>query len=444
MKEIKEIYRKNYKEIISFAKQAERLWEDRIYRCFGKEDFVNLKFRKYMAPEGGYRITVSQYANIDKRFHDFFKDKIKIQNGFVYFRGYDYYASDKVVHLSKNNLNNMDSMIVLMKRWKEYKMNISFVMKLNCLGLGWAEYLAVLSFLEWIWNDLSSMAWIALKMCDEKFENEIMCCVNKLSSVIIACSYDYIMQSEYHQDYSKQLDILSELFAKEDSIFEKIIEYIKIQDEYVFRAMREGDQFWMVLVNFEIKLLPWIKQNNFKKILMLNNAFGGINIGYFIKYLCDIDVDVLNICVSVHEEEMKRYVRSYNSYIKDIKDEYDCIMVIDDSIYTGRSVKKIKKVYSENADKIFCLPMTYDVSTYFNHPEEMDFERDALKSVLEAEHEVRLIGGMLTPARSYWAYKKREVGTSKNQEFEKNINGSDILIRILWNRFEKEIMNEQN
>lgn len=408
MKEIKEIYRKNYREIIYFAKQAEILWENRIDRCFCKENFVNLKFRKYMAPEGGYRITTSQFAKIDKRFHSFFKDKIKIQNGFVYFRGYDYYGLDKVVHLKKNELNNMDSMFMLMKRWKEYKMNISLIMKLNQLGLSWAEYLAVLSFLEWIWNDLSSMTWIALKMHNEEFENELMCCVDMLSSVIIACSYDYIMRGELHQDYSEQLSVLSELFleAREKYIFGKFIEYFKLQDEYLFRSMREGDQFWMVLVNFEYKLLPWIKQNSFKKILLLNNAFGAINLGYFIKHLCDIEVDVKNICVSVHEQEMKRYVYSYNSYIKDIKDDYECVVIIDDSIFTGRSVKKIKKIYSEITDKIVCLPMTYDVATYFNHPEEMEFDNDALKTVLEVEREIRLIGGRLTPARSYWAFKK--------------------------------------
>lgn len=87
--------------------------------------------------------------------------------------------------------------------------------------------------------------------------------------------------------------------------------------------------------------------------------------------------------------------------------------------------------------------MTYDVSTYFNHPEEMSFNNTPLESVLKAQNEVRKMGGLLTPARSYWAYKKIAVGI-EDDEFEKNIRGSDVLIRILWKRFEEEIKNEHN
>ena len=89
--------------------------------------------------------------------------------------------------------------------------------------------------------------------------------------------------------------------------------------------------------------------------------------------------------------------------------------------------------------------MTYDVATYFNHPEELGFsENNRLERVLQVEEMTRSISGILAPARSYWAYKKGEVFWGGDNEYDEKINGSDLLMRILWKRFEEEIKNEES
>lgn len=444
MHEIKKIYRNNYKEMVNLAQKVEELWESRVYKCFKTEAFIGIKFRKYLAPEGGYRIRLSQWESLDEALRNFFMNKVKQQNDWIYFRGYGYYALDEVVHRKNIVLDNQKAIAVLSNRWKEYQRCFSIVKKLDDSELSLADYFAVISFLEWIWNDYSTITWISLQMNNEAYENKLMEDVDKLASVIIDCTFGYILNSD--RDYEQQFNTLAEIFCNEkwQYIYDGLIGYLGHHEGYVFRSMREGDQLWMVLVNCEIKLIPWIKKNHFKKVLLLNNAFGAINTGYLLKHMCDIRVDVINIYASVHEEEMNRYATSYNSYLKVFPDSYDYVVIIDDSIFTGRSVKKIKQIYSRVTDAIACLVLTYDVATYFNHPEEMNYDNDPLKSVLEVEGEVRRMEGLLTPARSYWAYKKDVTIDSSDNEYEKNIRGSDLLIRILWRRFEAEIKDEHN
>ena len=446
MEQIKNIYRKSYKEIIDFAKNVETLWENRIYKCFNEKEFEGIKLRKYLAPEGGYRIKNSQWENLDPEIRNYYEDKIKCQNEWVYFRGYDYYSLDELIHYKDIKLNNQDSIKILGERWRIYQNNIFIIRKLNNPELRWPEYLAIISILEWIWNDYASISWIAMQMHNEEYENNIMMKVDKLASIIIECTFGRFVSPKTKKEYNFDLDKLEDIINSEMwvYIYEGLSEYARCKKDYFFRSIREGDQLWIVLANSEFKFIPWINKNQFTKILLLNNAFGAINIGYLIKHMCTvINIDVMNIYSSVHEEEMKRYNNSCTNFVKEIKEIYEHFVIVDDSIFTGQSIDKVKLAYKNITNKITSLVMTYDVSTYFNHPEEMSFNNTPLESVLKAQNEVRKMGGLLTPARSYWAYKKIAVGI-EDDEFEKNIRGSDVLIRILWKRFEEEIKNEHN
>ena len=445
MEQIKKIYRNSYKEIASFAKKVETLWEKRIYNCFNIEDFEGIKLRKYLAPEGGYRIRYSQWEELDKEIRNHFEDKIKYQNEWVYFRGYRYYSLDELIHYRDIKLDNQKAIKILADRWKSYQNSIFIIRKLNNPKLKWPEYLAIISMLEWIWNDYASISWVAMQMHNEEYENTIMMKVDMLASVIVECVFWYFVSPNRNKEYEVQVAALEEIVNDElwVYIYEGINEYVRKQKGYIFRSIREGDQLWLVLANSEIKFIPWINKNCFTKVMLLNNAFGAINIGYLIKHMCKISIDVMNIYSSVHEEEMRRYDNSYTSFMKEILGCYEHLIIIDDSIFTGRSINKIKRAYASVTDSITCLVMTYDISTYFNHPEEMNFNNSPLESVLEVQNEVRKMEGLLTPARSYWAYKKK-VNDIEDDEYQKKVKGSDVLIRILWGRFEEEIKNERN
>lgn len=445
MEEIKTIYRKHYKEIYEFAKEVEQTWENRIYKSFGEEQLEGTKLRKYLAPEGGYRIKESQWDKLGEEYKCFFREKVKHQKGWVYFRGYEYYYLDAIMHYRSMKLDNKRAIEILEDRWIEYQNSISLIRYLENPNLSWTEYIVIISFLEWIWNDYASISWVLLQN-HNSYENIVNNNVDKLARVIIECTVKYFEGSNETKQYSKQIDALKDVVDGKSwaSVSKALHECIEYEDSYLFRAVREGDQFWPIVANCEYKLLPWIEEVRAKKIMLLNNAFGAINIGYLVKHICSISVEVKNIYSSVHEEEMNRYGTINSSFVEKIDVCYDYVVIIDDSIYTGRSIKKIKQLYGETiASKMICFVMTYDISTYFNHPEEMDFDNQPLKSVVEAEKEVRKMNGLLTPARSYWAYKKC-VSNDEKDEYKKNTKGSDVLIRILWKRFEKEIKGEIN
>lgn len=442
---IKNIYYSNYKEIMKFQKCLEEIWTDRVIKKFGMDSFRKIPVRKYLAPEGGYRIPENKWWELDGAQKDFFHDKVKSQNNYIYFRGYSYYSNDICLHKKEKKLNNKQTYSVLLTHWEQYKLHIQWIKKLKNDNLKWTEYLAIISFLEWMWNDISTLSWIALVIKEDSYEKAIMECIDLLASVIVNCTYYYLCAEE-GIDLQLELGKLINIFSSENEkiIFGLLKRNIN-RNVYLFRTIREGDQLWIVLANYEFKLLPWLRKMKYPKVLFLNNAFGGINIGFFLKQLIKRDAESVNIYSSVHEKEMKRNVFWGKIDLRCPTMEYEYIIFVDDSIFTGKSLNGIKDFLEFPKNKMLYLPMTYDVATYFNHPEELGFsENNRLERVLQVEEMTRSISGILAPATSYWAYKKGEVFWGGDNEYDEKINGSDLLMRILWKRFEEEIKNEES
>lgn len=442
---IKNIYYSNYKEIMKFQKFLEEIWTYRVTKKFGLDSFSKIPVRKYLAPEGGYRIPENKWWELEETQKSFFHDKVKIQNDYIYFRGYSYYSSDICLHKKQKKLNNKEAFHVLLTRWKQYKLHVECIKELNNDNLKWTEYLAIISYLEWMWNDLSTLSWIAIVMKDYFYESIIVECIDLLASVIADCTY-YYLSAEDDIDFQLELDKLINIFSSENEkiIFGILEKYINC-NVYLFRSIREGDQLWIVLANYEFKLLPWLRKMKYPKVLFLNNAFGGINIGFLLKQLIKRDTESINIYSSIHEKEMGRNIVFGEIELSVPVVEYEYIIFVDDSIFTGKSLNSLKKNLKLPNKRMFYLPMTYDVATYFNHPEELNFcEKNRLERVLQVEEMTRSINGLLTPARSYWAYKKKKVFGMGDIEYDEKINGSDLLMRILWKRFEKEIKNDES
>lgn len=73
---------------MKFQKCLEEIWTDRVIKKFGMDSFRKIPVRKYLAPEGGYRIPENKWWELDGAQKDFFHDKVKSQNNYIYFRGH--------------------------------------------------------------------------------------------------------------------------------------------------------------------------------------------------------------------------------------------------------------------------------------------------------------------------------------------------------------------
>lgn len=453
---IKSRYAAYLNEINVFQKKVLALWQQRIEKKFGVffAGNVNLNsgnnktsLKKYIAIEGGYKIPENEWGSINYLLASFFSNKNHHYNGFVYLRGYDYYANDKNMHFSTLPPSNTQSFVRLSARFAEYRDYVSIVQMLNDDKLSWINYLGIQGYLEWIWNDMATLSWVLIYFNENALIKKFNSIIDQMASIIVESIYGFFAQKT---SFTSQLHLKLEKVLS-SFVLKDIMQYVyskQHHEQYIFRALREGDQLWLILASYEFKLLPWIQKSKYKNVTLIGNAFGAINSAFLLKnclVLNSITVAAENIFYSIHEQEMHRNVSIYVSYGFDIKSDCnECAIVIDDSLFTGKTFQTIKCKLKQQFNDIYCLPLTFDVSTIFNHPEEMSTVGTMEDSINYVEKLIRGIGNNLAPARSFWVFKKRKPhymdGVSK--EYSSKICGSDLLVKILWRRFKEEITGE--
>lgn len=441
-------------EINAFQKKVSALWQKRITEKFSNF-FIDNKdsdsennealIKKYIALEGGYKIPENEWGHMNPQLVDFFHNINQHYNGYVYLRGYDYYASDKSMHLSISNLSNAQSFAKLSARFKRYRSYVSVVQMLYDEKLTWIDYLGIQSYFEWIWNDIAILSWILIYFNENALIKKFNPIIDQMAGIVVESIYGF---------FDQKINCASDLHLKLDAILNSsmlndVMHYVHGQlhcEQYIFRALREGDQLWLVLASYEFKLLPWLQKNTYKSITLIGNAFGAINSAFLLKNCLaynSFNVFAENIFYSVHEQEMHRNTANHTFCGLDIgSNNNECAIVVDDSLFTGKTFRIISRKLERHFHHVYFLPLTFDVATIFNHPEEMLVESTMEDSINYVEGLIREIGDNLSPARSYWAFKKRKPNctTGIAAEYSAKVRGSDLLIRILWRRFKEEIL----
>ena len=438
-------------EIRTFQNNVSVLWQKRIFsvfnNCFEKDAPRNeTLIRQYLAVEGGYKIPKKEWGRMFPQLVSFFSEKTQNYNGFIYLRGYDYYASDKSMHLSDTKLSNTHSFTALYTRLVQYCDCADIMALLYDTKLDWINYLGIQGFLEWIWNDFACLSWILISCQSDVLISAFDSLVDKLAHIIVQSVYGVLGQKlVFEHDLNTQLkDILRSPILIDVMTYEQGQLQSK---QYIFRSLREGDQLWLLLACYEYKLLPWLKESGYPDdVTLIGNAFGAINSAFILKNCLALNncfVTAKNIYCSVHEEEMHRHTLYQSFYgLENNDSQCEYALVVDDSLFTGKTFKRIRLKLLHKFKHIYCLPLTFDVSTIFNHPEEMNVECTENDSINYVEELIRTIGNNLAPARSYWAYHKKTPRSTDGiiQEYNAKICGSDLLIRILWRRFKEEII----
>ena len=233
---------------------------------------------------------------------------------------------------------------------------------------------------------------------------------------------------------------------------EKLIQInFDIEDKSSVRAVREGDSICLIYAAYLMKLEPFCKENHLKKIYLVSNAFGAMNIGIILKYLI----------TSCSEAECYNILYAQNRSVEDVvyggsslasccimgeKQKYDqekfqAVFVVDDSIFSGSSYIHIRS-FLQDQRPVYLLPLTLncDCLKYCRRgiKENDDINLIARQVVLWSSE----VGNVLPPFSSFWDFCRKAPENrilTDNVELHSVLDGDDLLTKHLWAIFESEI-----
>ncbi|QUI23849.1 hypothetical protein HZI73_16790 [Vallitalea pronyensis] len=463
-KEILDRLKAMRREIAITTREIEQEWVE----AFHKNSYIDyshvcMPLRKYFDEVGGFRIKEEEWNLLSKPQQAFFKDRAKWYNGFINFRGYKYYSADPCMYLSDNCPKPHEFWISIIKKiytYNEYLDILDF--DLSCKMISFHDWLASISFIEWIFNDLCSIAWTYMvlkrKRCKlsveglDGFDKVLDIHMDNIAQVLTNYSY-FIWREKRLPKPTKAINTIKK-FLNDPRIIHfcnEVESFLRKKHEKGWvRSVREGDQLWIVLSSFEKRFLQTLNNKKNTNIMLLSNAFGAIHTGSIWKSMVNESQKALiktqRVWFSFHEDEMNRFDNILDSLETIHILPFDLIIHIDDSIFTGKTHKMLVDSIGETNASICIAPLTFDIGTVYNHPNEMLIDGMTLKQRLDmVERMARKLGGGLGVARSYWAYNKRlqYKKTITNTQYLSVVNGSDLLLRMLYERFEDEILDNE-
>ena len=432
MEQTREQVKKNEKDFYS-------LWDQQVRTFFGSKDFGSMS--SYISYDGGFMLSLTEYESMESGLKSFFSKRAICHNNRIILRGYDYYVNDPTMH---KNIGLKDQ-IVLWEKFLEKWNNYSFPCAFNYLNekICFQDWVGTLSMLEYVFSDLTTIRWFVF-MTSTKLgrgkSKELAWRIDKYADKIGLC-IALMLRFKLETAASIINASLKSIFA--DSILCKFLneagKYI-IHDKPCVRAVREGDSLAKIYAAYLLKLLPFCEEKSINKLIVFSNAFGAMNAGVIIKYLLDgvVSVSAVNINYSTH-----RYYRSvfgpgsgYVSILSEkqvIPENYDAVIVLDDTVWTAGSYKKIKDTLKSK--NIYLLPLSLDCNLLNYSTKKFE----TYKEMSDTSHFVNAlaaeVGNTLPPFTSSWDREKKfnewyEERVDSN--FTAVMDGCDLLMQYLW------------
>lgn len=405
---------------------------------------------------GGYWLEEASYIHMDDVLKSFFGKRAKKYKGKFFLRGYDYYQADPLMHCqdSLKNLNNLWN--IFQVKWDNYPRSISFAY-LNDSFISVENWIGTLGLLEYLFTDLTSLQWFAFK------NKDALICERKDDYYQAMCEMEYFadkigeaIASTLQFDFKRVYAILSETYVlvTGSKYLDAIVHTeIMIKDKSSVRAIREGDSISLIYASYLMKLKPFCQAHHFKKIQLVSNAFGAMNIGIIFKYLvcADCEADSYNILYAQNraEEDIVYGNTQLDSccVIGDSKETFaqdsQGIFVVDDSIFSGNSYRNIKEFLGE--ESVYLLPLTFncDCIKYCRRgiKETDDMEQIAQQAAAWASE----VGDLPPAFASFWDFERKALENkmiTDNQELRRVLDGDDLILKHLWVIFQKEILQK--
>ena len=429
-----------------------RKWNAVIKRYLRQGDDFHIEY--FIDICGGYWLTDELYEQMDTELKNFYNKRAVKTDGRIFLRGYDNYQADPLMR-RKKVMYDWDSI-----RQKEaekfagYKRQYTFSY-LKCETVSVVNWIGILGMFEYLFSDLTSLQWFLFKngaRLSEIMGEEYLQTTRELEESveivgrIIAC----ILKFDFKQTYI----LLKEKYTAvtNSHVYEKLIQInFDIEDKSSVRAVREGDSICLIYAAYLMKLEPFCKENHLKKIYLVSNAFGAMNIGIILKYLI----------TSCSEAECYNILYAQNRSVEDVvyggsslasccimgeKQKYDqekfqAVFVVDDSIFSGSSYIHIRS-FLQDQRPVYLLPLTLncDCLKYCRRgiKENDDINLIARQVVLWSSE----VGNVLPPFSSFWDFCRKAPENrilTDNVELHSVLDGDDLLTKHLWAIFESEI-----
>lgn len=431
-------------------------WNSVIRRHLGLGD--DFRIEHFVDVCGGYWLTDKIYEQMDTELKNFFDKRAVKVAGRIFLRGYDYYQADPLMRRKNERYDWNSIRQKAAEKIASYrnKYTFSYLKYGNVSVVNW---IGILGMLEYLFSDLTSLQWFLFKnetRLSEIMGEEYLQVARKLEESveivgrIIAC----ILKFDFRQAY----DLLKVKYTAvtNSHVYEKLIQInLDIEDKASVRAVREGDSICLIYAAYLMKLEPFCKENHLKKIFLVSNAFGAMNIGIILKYLMTSysEAECYNILYA-QNRSVEDVVYGENSsdscYIMGEKQNYDqenfqAIFVVDDSIFSGSSYMHIRSFLQDQCP-VYLLPLTLncDCLKYCRRgiKENDDINLIAHQAVLWSSE----VGNILPPFSSFWDFCRKAPENrilTDNEELRSVLNGDDLLTKHLWAIFESEIFQRE-
>lgn len=428
-----------------------REWNNQIKAYFNVSP--EFQIEKYVDVFGGYWLDFAEYNAMDNQLRIYY-DPIVIRQDKVYLRGYEYYQVDPLFHL-QCKLNGANQLWRLFKnKWNRYSCISDFAFINDKITL--ENWIGTLGFLEYIFSDLTSLRWFVFRNRKQNIKyihDHYDALVNTIEQFteIIGQVIAAMLLFDFNNASSLLSDNYSELINSH-VIKELLEESFEIVEKASLRAMREGDSIVLMYAAYIMKLKPFCLKHQEKRVLLISNAFGAMNIGVILKYLlADIcDIKHVNLLFAQHRSEgdfVYRDLLTNRCYFFNDKDRYetqhtDITIVVDDSVCFGKSFFNIKQEL--NNPGIFLLPLTLNCNGMKYFRVGID-EKDNINDIIRQSADwARAINNMLPCFFSFWDFRQcipeKCLLEDKTQSFA--LYGSDLLLKHLWTLFLDVIISD--
>jgi len=409
----------------------------------------NFRIEKYINLFGGYLLDSQSFYRMDDRLIVFFQKRVK-SDAIIYLRGYDYYQADPLMHLHRQNYKHQDLWAGIGKRWKEYSLFTSFDFFYD--NSSFENWIGSLGLLEYIFEDLTVIRWFLFRnkknlscLYPDDYGRMVES-IEKFSEVIadsLACllKFDFdrvkfLCNHYYHKFFSCHL--ISEVLERE---------YDQI-DRASTRTIREGDSLPLIYAAYRMKLKPVCEEHRWKRIGLVSNAFGAMNIGLILKYL------IAPICEAEHTNVLYAQHRTTadliyedcltdQCYYLDPKEDKignaEAVFVIDDSICLGKSYHYIRDSIAK--EKVYLLPLTLNCNGMKYFRVGVCKEDDIESMIHQSAQWAREVNGCMPPFFSFWDFRLTvsETDTEDDENEAYARYGSDLLLKHLWKIYDEEI-----
>lgn len=446
------------------AKIQERFfneWNKQIKIFFSLPD--SFMIESYVDVFGGYQLSKGQFQMLDEELKKFYQKRIIPKNGKYHLRGYDYYSVDPLIHLQRNRNDLQKFWRILQKKLENYEVGYTFSF-LVLQPVSFVNWIGTLGFLEYIFSDLTSLMWFIYRSRESlvfktaKSEHTLNARLQN-SAQIIGESLAALLIFDFQRAYQLLQKNIDQIISLNISAYLDLPN-CRVKNWAALRSIREGDSLVLIYAAYLMKLSPCVKTQHLKKVILLSNCFGAMNIGYIIKPLltCEYGVDcaVYNILYAQNRaEEDVIYEGDCSQKCSIIDagtfsaDGVQAIFVVDDSIFSGKSYYEIKKYLQEYvvdaSCSVYLLPQTLNCDCIKYCRRGIRPGADMNQIALQVVEWAREAGFTLSPFTSFWDFcRKAPENTFDTEcnEVRAVLQGDDLLMKHLWARFESEIVSE--